>query len=58
VAEAIVDRLEAVEVEREHREELAVARVARDLVAEPLVERAAVGQPGERAPALRRQVEI
>ena len=44
VAEAVVDRLEAVEVEREHREGLAVPRVARDLVAEALVERAPVGE--------------
>jgi hypothetical protein len=42
VAEAVVHQLEAVEVEREHREAAALARVPGDLVADALHEGAAV----------------
>ncbi len=43
----VVDRLEVVEVEEHHREQLALARGARQRVRHPVAEERAVGEPGE-----------
>ena len=48
VAEAVVDRLEAVEVEHEQRALGAVAPAARDVLGQRAIDAAAVEQPGER----------
>jgi hypothetical protein len=47
VAERVVDVLEPVEVEEEHRDRLATAGLARDGVLDPVGEQRAVRQPGE-----------
>ena len=48
VAEAVVDRLEVVEVDEQHGEAAIVARAARGGVLDPVAEQRLVGQPGER----------
>src|SRR4051794_13688799 len=48
VAEAVVDALEAIQIDRDHREAAALTRVTSDLVGDPLVEPAAVAETGER----------
>ena len=48
VAEAVVDRLEVVDVDEHQRQRAAVAQRALGLLGEALVERAAVGEPGQR----------
>ena len=48
VAERVVDGLEAVEVDEHHRGVLAVAVAERERLRQPVLQQAAVGQPGER----------
>jgi hypothetical protein len=48
VAEGVVDRLEAVEVEQQHRGAAAVAPCLQQALAQAVVEQRAVGQVGER----------
>ena len=48
VAERVVDHLEAVEIDEQHREPPAVSFGLVDGMVQPLAEHDAVGQPGER----------
>ena len=47
MAQRVVDVLEAVEVEQQHRDHAALAAGAGQLLAEPVVQQGAVGQAGE-----------